>query len=98
MRWFGIALLAVLACSPALADGGGMLDKGLGLFDGGKLLATGGVSAVEGAGGGGLATWALIGGYGTRDGIGINAHYTYVGLSDYTLQSVGAAIGIMDRV
>lgn len=98
VRRFGIALLAVLACSPALADDGGMLDKGLGLFDGGKLLATGGVSAVEGAGGGGLATWALIGGYGTRDGIGINAHYTYIGLSDYNLQSVGAAVGIMDRV
>ena len=75
-----------------------MLDKGLALFDGGKLLATGGVSAVEGAGGGGLATWALIGGYGTRDGLGVTAHYTYVGLSDYNLQSVGAAIGIMDRV
>ena len=98
MRVVGVALLAFLACSPARADDGGLLDKGMALFDGGKLLATGGVSNVEGAGGGGLATWALIGGYGTRDGLGVNAHYTYVGLSDYNLQSVGAAIGIMDRV
>ena len=30
------------------------------MFDSGKLLATSGVSNVEGAGGGGIATWALI--------------------------------------
>ena len=97
MRRLTVALVLALAWSSALADDG-VLDKGLELFDSGKLLATGGVSNVEGAGGGGLASWALIGGYGTRDGIGVNAHYTYVGLSDYNLQSVGAAIGIMDRV
>ncbi len=55
------------------------------MFDQGKLLATGGVSAVEGAGGGGLAGWALITGYGTRDGIGANVHDTFVGLPDYQL-------------
>ncbi len=97
-------LLASLAVGlvwtgPALADdSGGVLDKGLAMFDSGKLLATGGVSDVEGAGGGGLTTWALITGYGTRDGVGVDAHYTYVGLSDYNLQSVGVAVGIMDRV
>ncbi len=67
-------------------------------FEGGKLLATGGVSTVEGAGGGGLATWALITGYGTNDGIGINAHYTYVDLPDYKLSSPGIAVGLFDRV
>jgi hypothetical protein len=93
---FAASLLAVL---PARADDAGtLLDKGWGLFDAGKLLATGGVSNVEGAGGGGLSTWALITGYGTRDGVGLDAHYTYVGLSDYNLQSVGVAVGIMDRV
>ena len=35
--------------------------------DQGKLLATGGVSQVEGAGGGGLVPWALITGYGSVD-------------------------------
>src|ERR1700744_5664124 len=83
---------ASIADEPA-QSGGSMLDKGMAMFDSGKLLATGGVSNVEGAGGGGLATWALISGYGTRDGVGVNAHYTYVGLSDYNLQSVGAAVG-----
>ena len=68
------------------------------LFDGGKLLATGGVSQIEGAGGGGLANWAMITGYGTRDGLGANVHYTTVLLPDYTLRSAGVAVGLYDRL
>lgn len=68
------------------------------LFDSGKLLMTGGVSPIEGAGGGGLVPWALITGYGTRDAIGGNVHYTYVGLNDYDLQTGGLALGLFDRV
>jgi len=68
------------------------------MFDAGKLLATGGVSQVEGTGGGGLANWALITGYGTRDGIGGNVHYTAVPLPDYSLQSAGVAVGLFDRL
>src|ERR1700709_1427576 len=95
---FAPAVLAgLLWALPASADDG-VLDKGMALFDGGKLLATGGGSNVEGAGGGGLATWALITGYGTRDGVGVNGHYTYVGLPDYNLQTFGASVGILDRV
>ncbi len=66
--------------------------------DMGKLLATGGVSQLEGAGGGGLAPWALITGYGTRDSWGANAHYTGVRTQDYSLDSIGVAVGIADRV
>ena len=65
---------------------------------GDKLLLTGGVSQVEGAAGGGLTPWAVIGGYGTRDQIGGNAFYTRVEASDYALDSFGAAVGIYDRV
>jgi hypothetical protein len=64
----------------------------------GKLTATGGVSQVEGAGGGGLAPWALISGYGTRDSWGANAHYTRVTTQDYSLDTYGVAVGIADRV
>jgi hypothetical protein len=64
----------------------------------GKLLATGGVTQVEGAGGGGLTPWALITGYGTRDSYGANAHYTYLRTQDYSLASYGVAVGIADRV
>jgi hypothetical protein len=68
------------------------------LFESGKLLATGGVSQVEGAGGGGLVPWALITGYGTRDAIGASARYTHVVLPDYTQRSTGVAVGLYDRV
>jgi hypothetical protein len=67
-------------------------------FDSGRLLATGGVSSLEGAGGGGLAPWAVITGYGTTQSIGANAHYTYVSLPGFTIRSPGAAIGLFDRV
>jgi hypothetical protein len=64
----------------------------------GKLLLTGGVSQVEGSGGGGLTPWALIGGYGTRDQIGGSAYYTRIELDDYRLDSYGVALGLYDRV
>lgn len=67
-------------------------------FDSGRLLATGGVSQIEGAGGGGLAAWALITGYGTDNGIGVNGHATTVILPDYRLTSLGFAAGFFDRV
>jgi hypothetical protein len=72
-RTIQAGLFAVLAAAPAQAG-----DAVWDLFDGGRLLATGGVSQVEGTGGGGLANWALITGYGTRDGVGANLHYTGV--------------------
>jgi hypothetical protein len=68
------------------------------LRDGGKLLLTQGVSNIEGAAGGGIATWALISGYETRDGIGGNVHATGIQLKDYQFRSYGAAVGFRDRV
>jgi hypothetical protein len=68
------------------------------LLDGGKLLLTQGISTIEGASGGGLASWATIAGYETRDGIGANAHATYVDVNDYTLRDFGAAVGFFNRV
>lgn len=64
----------------------------------GKLTATGGVSQIEGAGGGGLVPWALITGYGSRDSWGANAYYTAVRTQDYALDSAGVALGWRDRV
>lgn len=65
---------------------------------GGKLLLTGGVSTIEGSGGGGLATWATTTGYGAQDGMGGNIHATYVNVPDYELRSIGAAVGLWDWV
>ena len=68
-------------------------------FDtGGKLLLTGGVTQLEGAAGGGLTPWAVIGGYGSRDQIGANAFYTRVNVGDYHLDDVGVLVGFYDRV
>lgn len=63
----------------------------------GKLLATGGVSQVEGAAGGGLTPWALIGGYGSEASYGGNVHATSVRTGDYSLDTQGALIGWHDR-
>ncbi len=65
---------------------------------GGRLLLTGGVSTIEGAGGGGLVPWALIGGYGTRDEVGVQGYTTAVGTTDYHLLSYGAAVNLFNRV
>lgn len=68
------------------------------LSNGGRLLLTGGVSTIEGAGGGGLVPWALIGGYGTRNELGASAFVTGVDTQDFTLASYGGAINFRNRV
>ncbi|MCG6117172.1 MAG: DUF3034 family protein [Aquimonas sp.] len=85
---------ALAATAPAAAQSGIGSAPGFG----GKLLLTGGVTQIEGAGGGGLTPWALIGGYGTRDQIGAKAFYTRVDTGDYALDSYGALVGLYDRV
>jgi hypothetical protein len=95
------AVLAILSFPPsahAEDSPSSLWNRGGALFDESRLLATGGVSTVEGAGGGALAAWSLVTGYGTRDGIGINAHETYVGLPDYQLLTPGIAVGLFDRL
>ena len=78
----------------------GHIAQAQALFGGdqGKLLLTGGATQVEGAGGGGLVPWALITGYGSRDSVGANAHFTTVKTSDFSLNSTGVAVGIYDRI
>ena len=66
--------------------------------DGGKLLLTGGVTNIEGAAGGGLASWAFIAGNETDAGIGASVHVTQVQLDDFGLTTFGAAVGAFDRV
>lgn len=91
------ASLRVLAALCAMCAAA-VQAQGLAAPDSGKLLATGGVSQVEGASGGGLTPWALITGYGTRDSYGGNAHYTVVRTQDHALDTYGVAIGLADRL
>jgi hypothetical protein len=83
---------------PGSAPAVGQPEAAAPLFDRGRLLATGGVSTVEGAGGGGLVPWALITGYATRDGVGVTGFGTAVVARDMNLYVAGAGIGLFDRV
>lgn len=67
-------------------------------LEGSRLLATGGVTELEGSAGGGIVPWALIAGYGSRDEIGAAAYYTSANPTDFTLSSAGLAVGLYDRV
>ena len=87
----GLASIALLVSTSAVSA------DGIPLPDQGRLLATGGVNQIEGAGGGGLTPWALITGYGSRDSYGANVHYTGVRTQDYAIDSAGVAIGMADR-
>ena len=76
---------ATLAGVPALADTG-------------KLLLTGGVSAIDGAAGGGLTPWALVGSNATDGEVGASAYLTRAVTQDYALTGYGAAVGLYNRV
>ena len=81
------AMLVILGAFPGMAAHA----------DTGKLLLTGGVSTIEGAAGGGLTPWAVIGSNATEGEIGGSAYLTRVGTRDYGLNIYGAALGIHDR-
>ncbi len=67
-------------------------------FGGGRLLATGGASSVEGASGGGIVPWAVLSGYGTREQWGGDVFVTRVDSGDYRLDSFGASFSYANRV
>ena len=95
-RWLVVGCaITILGAGPAAAQAFDWVPESR---TGGKLLLTGGVSSVEGSGGGGIATWAVTTGYGAEDGVGANLHATYINLPDYEFRSVGAAVGLWDRV
>ena len=63
----------------------------------GKLLLTGGVSSIDGAAGGGLTPWALIGSNATAGEMGATMHATRLSSADYSLTTVGALLAWNDR-
>ncbi|MDZ4283745.1 MAG: DUF3034 family protein [Hydrogenophaga sp.] len=86
LRLIPVAAAAALLCtSPAHADTG-------------KLLLTGGVSSVEGAAGGGISPWAVIGSQATEGEVGVSAYASRANTRDYSLNAYGVAVGIHDRV
>ena len=68
-------------------------------YAGDRLLATSGVTQVEGAAGGGLSTWAVIGGHGSSDQTGATAAVTHVRTQGkFKLDIQSAAVGVNNRV
>ncbi len=65
---------------------------------GDRLQWTGGVTQVEGAAGGGLVPWALIGGLGTNVEVGATAFVTHVSTKDFALRTAGASVDVNNRV
>ncbi|WP_425525219.1 DUF3034 family protein [Xanthomonas hortorum] len=64
----------------------------------GRLLATGGVSMIEGSSGGGIVPWATLSGYGTRDELATVVFATHVDSGDYRLDVQGAALTVGNRL
>lgn len=89
-----LAALALAACNAAALAQTGPPPFGHGS---GKLLLTGGVSAVDGAAGGGLTPWAVTAGYATTGQWGATAHLTRVETQDYAMNAYGAAASFDDR-
>lgn len=81
-----MALAVAAACCP------------LAHADTGKLLLTGGVSSIDGAAGGGLTPWAVIGSNATDGEIGASAHLTRASTQDYGLTTYGVTLGWRNRV
>jgi hypothetical protein len=84
-RHFAALLLAVFTTIPVVNAGN-------------RLLATGGVTQIEGSAGGGIVPWALIAGLGTDTQTGATASCTHVRSQAFVLRSCGIAAGFRDRV
>ncbi len=88
----GRAVLSLLAAAAlALAHAGARAGTD-------KLLLTGGVTSIDGAAGGGLAPWAVIGTNATEGELGVAATASVVSTRNYTLQVRGLQLAYDDRV
>lgn len=62
-----------------------------------RILATPGATQVEGAAGGGLVPWAVIGSYASQDEWGATAALTGVRVQDFALTNAGVLVGVSNR-
>nr|WP_273191729.1 DUF3034 family protein [Halomonas sp.] len=79
-----IAVCLALAAAPSSA--------------GSRIVGTGGVSAIEGAAGGGLSPWAVLTSTASEQEIGVTAAATRAWVDDYRLTVTGASLNVYDRV
>tara|TARA_R110000796_G_scaffold99731_6_gene208095 strand:+ start:171 stop:998 length:828 start_codon:yes stop_codon:yes gene_type:complete len=64
----------------------------------GKILATPGVSQIEGAGGGGIVPWAQLAGYATQESVAISGSCARVTVKDFALNTCGLQTNFYDRI
>lgn len=62
-----------------------------------RLLATSGVTQLEGGAGGGLTPWAVISGYGDEGEASVGAYYTSVDLQSFRLKMNGISASLDNR-
>ena len=67
-------------------------------FAGSRILGTGGVSAIEGAAGGGLSPWAVLTSTASEQEFGVTAAASRAWVDDYRLTVTSASLNIYDRV
>ncbi|MCD8522014.1 MAG: DUF3034 family protein [Saccharospirillaceae bacterium] len=79
-----VGLLSVIAGSPVQAEG--------------RLLATSGVTQLEGAAGGGLVPWALISGYSEQGERSVSAFTTRTDVQDFRLDVLGGSWSYDNRL
>ena len=65
---------------------------------GGQLIATGGLTQIEGTAGGGIVPWAVLAGYATADEVGGTVSLTHTLVPDYSLSTLAANYTIHNRV
>tara|TARA_R110000850_G_scaffold162809_2_gene287623 strand:- start:481 stop:1365 length:885 start_codon:yes stop_codon:yes gene_type:complete len=82
----GALLILGLSCTASVFGGEG------------KIIATAGLTQIEGSGGGGLVPWATLSGYDSRDEISVGAFNTQVNVDDFRLQSWGVNASFYDRL
>lgn len=76
----------LLVASNALAD------------EGARLLATGGASTIEGAGGGGIVPWATLSSYAGEGQFGATVNLSEVAVDDFRLSVQGASLSWNNRI
>ncbi|MBA6293898.1 DUF3034 family protein [Colwellia sp. MB3u-70] len=64
----------------------------------GKILATPGVSQIEGSGGGGIVPWAQLAGYATEESISVSAACSRVTVKDFSLDSCALQANLYDKI
>ncbi|CAH9054463.1 hypothetical protein PSECIP111951_01996 [Pseudoalteromonas holothuriae] len=68
------------------------------IFAGGKLLATPGVSQIEGSAGGGIVPWAQLAGYASEDEWAMSGFCSRGNVKNYRLDVCGIQGNLFDRV